>query len=119
MMPSAPRASNSGRNACPPPTAVIANESFLFNAVYHHLSNHGLRVPQDVSLICTELDRNHTWCRPSVAHIRWDHRPVMRRVVRWANNVARGNKDLRQTLTKATFVEGGTIGPAPAAPAER
>ena len=42
----------------------------------------------------------------------WDHRLVVRRVVQWANNVARGRDDRRQTLTKAEFVEGGTIGPA-------
>jgi len=37
---------------------------------------------------------------------------VVRRVVRWAANVANGHPDTRQTLTKAEFVEGGTIGPA-------
>ena len=36
-----------------------------------------------------------------------------RRIVRWADNVARGKDDRRQTLTKAEFVEGGTIGPVP------
>ena len=39
------------------------------------------------------------------------YRPVVRRVVRWVNNVARGKNDRRQTLTKAEFVEGGAIGP--------
>ena len=34
-----------------------------------------------------------------------------RRIVEWAANVSRGKADLRQTLTPATFVEGGTIGP--------
>jgi hypothetical protein len=36
---------------------------------------------------------------------------VVRRVVRWADNVARGKEDRRQTLTKMEFIEGGTIGP--------
>lgn len=39
------------------------------------------------------------------------YRPVMRRIARWANNVSRGKDDLRQTLTQAEFVEGGTVGP--------
>jgi hypothetical protein len=34
--------------------------------------------------------------------------------VRWANNVARGKDDRSQTLTKAEFVEAGTVGLAPA-----
>ncbi len=52
------------------------------------------------------------WCRPSVAHIRWDSQPVVRRIVRWAANVSCGKKDIRQLHTKAEFVPGGTIGPA-------
>jgi hypothetical protein len=42
-----------------------------------------------------------------VAHIRWDYRPVIRRIVRWADNVARSVDDRRKTLTKAEFVGGG------------
>jgi len=33
--------------------------------------------------------------------------------VTWAANVSRGKEDRRQTMTKAEFVEGGTIGPVP------
>ena len=95
-----------------PPTALILEETFLFNAAFHYLAKRGLRVPQDVSLVCTDEDPDFTWCEPSVAHIRWDHRPVVRRVVRWAANVSHGKDDRRQTLTKAEFVVGGTIGPA-------
>jgi hypothetical protein len=31
--------------------------------------------------------------------------------VRWVGNVANGQDDRRQTLTKIEFVEGGTMGP--------
>ena len=96
-----------------PPTALILDESFLFNAAFHYLAKRGLRVPQDISLVCTDENTDFVWCEPSVAHIRWDYRPVVRRVVRWAANVSHGKDDRRQTLTKAEFVEGGTIGPAP------
>ena len=94
-----------------PPTALILDELFEFHATYHHLSQRGLRVPQDVSLICTDEDPGLAWCEPPVSHIRWDYRPVVSRVVRWANNVARGKEDLRQSRTQAEFIEGGTIGP--------
>jgi len=96
-----------------PPTALILDEAYLYHAAYHHLTRRGLRVPEDVSLVCTDGDPTFVWCRPSVAHIAWDHRPVARRVVRWANNVARGKDDRRQTYTKAGFVEGGSVGVAP------
>ncbi|MCX6877729.1 MAG: substrate-binding domain-containing protein [Verrucomicrobia bacterium] len=94
-----------------PPTALILDEPFLFNAAFHYLAKQGLRVPQDISLVCTDDAPDFAWCEPSVAHIRWDYRPVVRRIVRWAANVSRGRPDLRQTLTKAEFVPGGTIGP--------
>lgn len=94
-----------------PPTALIVDEPFLFNAAYFFLSKRGLRIPEDVSLVCTDSDPVFAWCQPSVAHIQWEYRPVARRVVRWVNNVSRGLNDRRQTLTKAEFIEGGTIGP--------
>jgi hypothetical protein len=33
-------------------------------------------------------------------------------VVQWAENVANGREDRRETLIRSEFVEGGTIGPA-------
>jgi len=34
-------------------------------------------------------------------------------IVRWTNNVSQGKEDTRQTLIKAEFIEGGTIGQVP------
>jgi DNA-binding LacI/PurR family transcriptional regulator len=95
-----------------PPTALIIDEAPFFVAALQFLAGRGLRVPENVSLVCTDADPAFAWCEPTIAHIRWDGRPVVRRVVRWAANVSHGKDDRRQTLTKAEFVEGGTIGPA-------
>jgi DNA-binding LacI/PurR family transcriptional regulator len=94
-----------------PPTALIIEEAPFFVATLQFCANHGLRVPHDVSLVCNDEDITFEWCRPSVAHIRWDSRPIVRRIVRWANNVSLGKMDQRQTFTPAEFVPGGTIGP--------
>ena len=96
-----------------PPTALILDENHLFHAAYHFLAQRRLRVPQDVSLICSDGSHGFTWCEPSVAHISWDYPPVVRRIMRWVSNVARGVEDHRQGFTKAKYVEGGTVGPAP------
>ncbi|MFZ9937758.1 MAG: substrate-binding domain-containing protein [Luteolibacter sp.] len=96
-----------------PPTALILCEPFVYHAAHHYLARRGLRVPADVSLVCTDGHHTFTWCRPTIAHIRWDYRPVLRRIVRWANHIARGKEDRRQTLSKAEFVDGETVGPAP------
>lgn len=93
------------------PTALIVDESIFTVATILSLQSRHLQVPRDVSLICTDGDPHFTWCRPSVAHIQWDTAPVVRRALRWADNVASGNKDIRQKVVNAEFFEGGTIGP--------
>lgn len=95
-----------------PPTALIVDEVPLFAAVQQFLAGKGLRVPGDVSLVCMDYDVSFEWCRPKISHIRWDSRPVVRRILQWANHISHGKQDLRQKLTQAVFVEGGTIGPA-------
>ena len=96
-----------------PPSALVAQEAPFVTAILQFCSRHGIRIPQDLSLVCSDPDPSFYWCLPSVAHIRWDSRPVVHCIVRWANNVARGRMDRRQVLTRAEFVEGGTVGRAP------
>lgn len=93
-----------------PPTAVIVDETGFFFAAQQFLSRRGLRVPEDVSLIATDPDPGYHWCLPSIAHIKWESGPLVRRIARWATSVSQGKEDRRQTLTPAAFVEGGTIG---------
>jgi LacI family transcriptional regulator len=97
-----------------PPTALIVDESNFLMATMLFLQSRRLQVPESVSLICTDGDPHFTWCRPSIAHIQWETAPVVRRALRWAENVARGKKDIRQKVVTAEFFEGGTIGPATA-----
>ncbi len=94
-----------------PPSALILDEASLFAAAHQQLAQRGILAPQHVSLVCASPDPTFAWCQPTIAHIRYDLRPVLRRVVRWADNVARGQDDRRQSLTKAEFVDGGTVGP--------
>jgi len=97
-----------------PPTVLVVDEATFLVATTLYLQSRGLQVPRDVSLICTDGDPHFTWCRPTVAHIQWDTAPVVRRALRWADNVASGKKDIRQKVVKAEFFEGGTIGPVTA-----
>ena len=94
-----------------PPTALFLIEARLFIAAQQHLARMGKVAPRDVSLICDDPDIVFSWCDPPVSHIRWDSRPVVSSMVRWADRVARGEKDLSQRSILAEFVEGGTIGP--------
>ena len=96
-----------------PPTALIIDEPFLFHAAKNHLARLGIYAPDQVSLFCVDADPTFAWCQPSIAHLNWDFRPVLRRVTRWVDGVANGKDDRRQTLTPIELVEGGTMGVAP------
>lgn len=96
-----------------PPTAIILGEARLFAAAQQHLARRGIHAPADVSLICDDTVPAFAWCEPAVAHLRWDSRPVVKRVIQWAKNIAAGKEDKRQVLIDGVFEEGGTIGPVP------
>ena len=96
-----------------PPSALLIDEAPLFVGVQQFLANRRILVPDQVSLVCNDASQDFAWCKPSVAHIHWESRPIVRRAVKWACNIARGKEDKTQTLTPAKFVTGGTIGPCP------
>ena len=96
-----------------PPTALIVDEAPFFVAVQQFLAARGIRVPQQVSLICTDASSAFSWCLPPISHIRWESKLLIRRIVNWAATVSRGKRDVRQTRVPAQFDPGGTIGPAP------
>lgn len=68
----------------------------------------------DVSLVCTDYSQDFDWCHPAISQIRWESRPMIRHILKWATNMSHGKQDQRQTETPAEFVPGGTIGPAAA-----
>jgi DNA-binding LacI/PurR family transcriptional regulator len=94
-----------------PPTALILDQTMLYIASLQHLASKGILAPSQVSMACMDASEAFTWCRPGIAHIRWDSAPVIQRVVKWAEHVSRGRDDRRASATKATFVDGGSIGP--------
>ena len=94
-----------------PPTALIIDEASIFTATQQHLARRGILAPQHVSLVCCEPAPAFVWFEPPITHIRWDSRPLVRYIVRWATGVARGKNERRKVLTNAEFVEAGTIGP--------
>lgn len=96
-----------------PPTDLIIGEFPIYMAVERHLARLCFLTPRDVSLICLEPSPCMIWSRPAISHINWDTEPMILRIVAWANNVARGKNDHRQSFIKAEFLEGGTIGQAP------
>lgn len=102
-----------------PPSAMFVSDSKLFVPAMHHLARKGILAPEQVSLICDDPDATFRWCDPAIAHIRWDHAPIIRRVVQWVQHVAQGREDIKQSAFAAHFVRGGTIDRAPAPDSSR
>jgi len=96
-----------------PPTAMLLDEPALFHAAKDHLARKGFLAPEDVSLVCCDPDPTFEWYRPAITHISWDARPLIKRVVKWTNNISRGKVDRRKKGIKAKLIAGGTIGPVP------
>jgi DNA-binding LacI/PurR family transcriptional regulator len=96
-----------------PPTAIFVYSSAQYYATTQFLLNRGLRVPQDVSLICMEEAQYFHRYQPTISHVRWNDQLMVNRIGRWAKNISQGKEDTRQTMIKSEFVEGGTVGVAP------
>ena len=96
-----------------PPSAILVCDPLLFHAVQVHLSHRGYTAPDKISLYCDDYTETFDWAVPTIAHLRWDHRPIIRRVLEWTHNLRLGRDDKKRSLIKAKFIDGETIGPAP------
>ena len=94
-----------------PPTALILDELPCYIAAAEFLARRGIKVPEQVSLVSTDDDSALAWCHPPVAHMRWDPKPVIRRVVRWVEAVRKGKPDRKTIDFPTEFIPGGSIGP--------
>lgn len=94
-----------------PPTALIMTQLEVYLGAQQYLLRRGIRSPEDVSMICSGYHSMLSWCRPKLTHLEWDEKPVIRRIVRWVHQAARGIDDKRQLFVHGKFVGDGTIGP--------
>jgi DNA-binding LacI/PurR family transcriptional regulator len=94
-----------------PPTAMIIDEICWFIAALGFLIRRGIRVPEQVSLVSGDSETMLETCHPRFAHMRWDSRLIVRRVVRWVDAVRKGRADRKTINIPAEFVPGGSIGP--------
>ena len=96
-----------------PPTALIIEEPSYFFAALQFCGERGLRIPHDVSLICSEYTEKFDVMSPEISHISWDNQPIIRRVLRWTNSIDLGKEDKLQSQVKTKFLETATISSAP------
>ncbi|QTN32227.1 GntR family transcriptional regulator [Akkermansiaceae bacterium] len=89
-----------------PPSALLIDDWILLLAVQNFIAREKTSAMKQVALICTDFHPSFNWCSPGIAHIHWDHKPMVRRIVRWTGNIARGKDDRKQGLTVAKFIGG-------------
>jgi len=94
-----------------PPTAIFVYSVEEYFATTQFLLNRGLRVPQDVSLVCCGMAPYFKRYQPTISHVRWNDQLMVNRIARWAQNISHGKEDTRQTRIDAEFIEAGTVGP--------
>lgn len=94
-----------------PPTGMLIQSPELVTAVMFYCANHGIKVPQHLSVVSMDPNRTFAWCAPQVSHIGFETQPLVRRILAWTNNLARGHDDRRMITSEAEFIKGGTTAP--------
>lgn len=94
-----------------PPTALIIDETPRVIAALAFLARHGIKVPQHVSVIHSDVDAMLDWCHPPIARMQWDSAPIARSVVHWVNAVRKGSPGRKTIQIPVEFITGGSIGP--------
>ncbi len=97
-----------------PPSALVIEESRHAIAALQFCNHRGIRIPENLSLVCCEFSPSLALTFPAISHLHWDYQFIVRRILRWTRKIDRGQKDTRQAHIEAKFFRGGTIGPVPA-----
>lgn len=92
-----------------PPTAVIAGNFRHWLAVFSTLSSLGLRVPDDVSLVCLSRSDDMDTVEPAPAHFTYPVNRMIRAILKALNQPSSSAEDSR--FFPAVWVPGTSIAP--------
>jgi DNA-binding LacI/PurR family transcriptional regulator len=97
-----------------PPTAVITVSWFEYLAAFSFLHRQGLRIPQDVSLICLSDDPTAAWMNPEPARFVHDSARVAEVLADWVSAPPVIAEDHAPFIEVAShWAHGGSLGPPP------
>ena len=91
-----------------PPTAIFATYPGWMFGVLSYLAARGLKVPEDVSVICGNDASGFAWTQPRVAHYQHDDERMARRMVKWVDHWAQGRQG-QQAGVRARAPDRGRI----------
>ena len=93
-----------------PPTALIVGTHSYHLTVLGFLRQHNLRVPEDVSVIAGYTDLTLDWMIPHQAHFHFQMEKIIRRIVKWVEDVMRGKRPTGCEIFDAAYLSGASIG---------
>jgi DNA-binding LacI/PurR family transcriptional regulator len=97
-----------------PPTAVITVSWFEYLAAFSFLHRQGLRIPQDVSLICLSDDPTAAWMNPEPARFVHDSARVAEVLADWVSAPPVIAEDHAPFIEVAShWAHGGSLAPPP------
>lgn len=94
-----------------PPTAIYATSPVWISGILSFLAREGLKVPEDVSIVCGNHASSFLWNIPAIAHCCHDDLRLARRITDWVNNCAHDRKDQKNEKFPVQLMIGGSIGP--------
>lgn len=94
-----------------PPTALLIMEPECVGPALVFLAGHGLRVPEDVSLVNLLPDPMQSFYRIELARFIWPVQRHVNNVVRWVRSAARNQPDRRYTTIAPEFAKGESVAP--------
>ncbi len=92
------------------PTAVVVTEDVHLLSLYGFCAHHGIRIPDDVSIISTNYERRFEWCQPKPTMLRFPNRKALSHFNTW---LAGDLRPIGKHFLEMDFVEGESVGPAP------
>lgn len=99
-----------------PPTAIIVHNGLHVSGLCAFMAERGLKAPRDLSTLAFASDHSVAWQNPEmgISDFDWEEGKIIRRILRWADEVVLGKNTTEQELFSAKFTPSGSIGPVPA-----
>ena len=96
------------------PTAVIVFKAIAALTVFSQLRQHGLRIPQDISLVAMEWEPFLSYVVPEIAHYELSPTQFAQRTARSLLRRIEVQNSNEAVLIQPTYVGGSSLGPPPA-----
>lgn len=90
------------------PTALILSEDIHVQSLYGFCFNHGIRIPQDLSVICLESTSHLEWCEPVPTRMRFPVNTATSYFKKWIRG---GCRPMGMRFLSLEPIEAGTLAP--------